>query len=37
MPPRVTEDKVALEKRAYSLVDEMVVAVFRDKEFQKAL
>ncbi|MDA8125817.1 MAG: hypothetical protein M0009_11590 [Deltaproteobacteria bacterium] len=36
-PPRSAEDKGELEKGAYRLVDQMVTAVFNDKDFQKAL
>lgn len=35
MPPASTEDAKELEKRAYRMVDQMVTAVFRDREFQK--
>ena len=37
MPPTASEDKGELEKGAYRLVEQMVITVFKDKDFQKAL
>jgi hypothetical protein len=36
VPPTTSQDKAELEKRAYRTVDQLVTAVFRDREFQKA-
>ncbi|MDD5170851.1 MAG: hypothetical protein PHN75_18695 [Syntrophales bacterium] len=36
MSPAATEDKGELEKRSYRMIDQMVVTVFKDRDFQKA-
>ena len=37
MPATTSQDKAELEKRAYAMVDQMVIAVLKDRDFQKAL
>jgi len=37
MPATASQDKGELEKRAYRLVDQMVITIFKDKDFQKVL
>jgi hypothetical protein len=36
MPPPASEDAKELEKNAYRLVDQMVITVFKDMDFQKS-
>ena len=36
MPPSSSTDPKELEKRSYRLIDQMVISVFKDRDFQKA-